>query len=133
MKLWNLFQCEKELEKILRGLHIVGFVKSPSLLYLYQKRTAEMFEDVRNPCHLTGKYEVAADKKCPFKTKQPKFVPRIFLSLSNYDCHIFFDTLQEMKKKTSSLVLFQRMMKHLLLLVMMFQYLLIHIIFYKVV
>ena len=52
-------------------------------------------DKVRDHCHLTGKYRGPADSKCNINVKQDKinFIPFIFQSFSNYDCHTFLKKL----------------------------------------
>ena len=56
-------------------------------------------DKVRDHCHLTGKYRGPAHSKCNINVtqKQSNFIPFIFHSFSNYDCHMFFRKLIDMK------------------------------------
>ena len=60
-----------------------------------------MFSDtVRDHCHLTGKYRGAAHSICNINVtqKQNIFIPFIFHNFSNYDYHMFFKRLVDLKK-----------------------------------
>ena len=50
---------------------------------------------VRYQCHLTGNYRSPAHSNCNINVtqKQSNFIPLIFHSSSNYDCHLFFKKL----------------------------------------
>ena len=57
-------------------------------------------EKNRNHCHLTGKYRQPAHNTCNINVKQKdsKFIPFVFHNLSNYDSHMFFRRLVDLKK-----------------------------------
>ena len=50
-------------------------------------------EKVRDHCHSTGKYLCPSYKNCNINVtqKRSKFIPFVFHTLSNYDCHMFFN------------------------------------------
>ena len=52
-------------------------------------------DKVRDHCHLTGNYGGPAHSKCNTNVTQDKsnFIPFIFHTFSNYDCHMFFKKL----------------------------------------
>ena len=54
----------------------------------------------RDHCHLTGKYRGPAHNTCNknITQKQSNFLPFEFHNFSNYDCHLFFKKLVDMKK-----------------------------------
>ena len=56
-------------------------------------------DEVRNHCHLTGKYRVPAHSKCNINVtqQQSNFIPFIFHNFSNYDCHMFLKKLVDRK------------------------------------
>ena len=56
-------------------------------------------DKVRDHCHLTGKYRGPAHSKCNINVTQDQsnFIPFIFHNFSNYDCHMFFKKLVDMK------------------------------------
>ena len=56
-------------------------------------------DKVRNHCHLTGKYRGPAHSKCHINVTQDQsnFIPFIFHTFSNYDCHMFFRKLVDKK------------------------------------
>ena len=56
-------------------------------------------DKVRDHCHLTGKYRGPAHNTCNINVtqKQSNFIPFIFHNFSNYDCHMFFKKLVNMK------------------------------------
>ena len=49
-------------------------------------------DEVRDHCHLTGKYRGPAHSNCNINVtqKQSNFIPFTFHIFSNYDCHMFF-------------------------------------------
>ena len=55
---------------------------------------------VRNNCHLTGKYRGPAHNICNINDNQKdsNFIPFAFHNSSNYDCHMFFKRLIDLKK-----------------------------------
>ena len=57
-------------------------------------------DKVRDHCHLTGKYRSPAHNTCNKNAKQKdsNFVPIAFLNFGNYDCHMFFKKLVDLKK-----------------------------------
>ena len=57
-------------------------------------------DKVRDHCHLTGKYRGPADNTSEIKVKQndSNFIPFAFHNFSNYDCHMFFKRLADLKK-----------------------------------
>ena len=56
-------------------------------------------DEVRDHCHLTGKYRGPAHSICNIKVtqKQSNFIPYKFPNFSNYDCHMFFKKLVDLK------------------------------------
>ena len=54
---------------------------------------------VRDHCHLTGKYKGPAHSiyNINVTQKQSNFIPFIFHNFSNYDCHMFFKKLVDLK------------------------------------
>ena len=57
-------------------------------------------DKVRDHCHLTGKYRGHAHNVCNINVKQKdsNFIPFAFHNFSNYDCHMFFKRLVDLKK-----------------------------------
>ena len=57
------------------------------------------FDKVRDHCHLTGRFRGPAHSICNVNItqKQSNFIPFIFHSFSNYDCHMFFKKLVDRK------------------------------------
>ena len=57
-------------------------------------------DKVRDHCHLTGKYRGPAHSTCNVHVKQKdsNFIPFVFHNYSNYDCHMFFKRLVDLKK-----------------------------------
>ena len=57
-------------------------------------------DQVRDHCHLTGKYRGPAHSKCNNNVtqKQSNFIPFIFHNFSNYDCHMFFKKLDDKER-----------------------------------
>ena len=49
-------------------------------------------DNVRDHCHLTGKYRGPAHSKCNINVTQDQsnFIHFIFHKFSNYDCHLYF-------------------------------------------
>ena len=56
-------------------------------------------DKVRDHCHLTGKYRGPAHSICNIIVTQDKSnnIPFIFHNFSNYDCHMFFKRLVDLK------------------------------------
>ena len=56
-------------------------------------------DKVRDHCHLTGKYRGPAYNVCIINVKQKdsNFIPFAFHNFSNYDCHMFFKKLVDLK------------------------------------
>ena len=75
-------------EKIKKIITFVDFVK----------KNIES-DKVRDHCHLTGNYRGPAHSKCNINVTQDQsnFIPFIFQSFSNYDCHMFFKKLVDKK------------------------------------
>ena len=57
-------------------------------------------DKVRDHCHLTGKYRGPAHNICNINVNQKdsNFIPFAFHNFSNYDCHMFFKKLVDLKK-----------------------------------
>ena len=57
-------------------------------------------DKVRDHCHLTGKYRGPAHNTCNIngKQKDSNFIPFAFHNFSNYDSHMFFKKLVDLKK-----------------------------------
>ena len=57
-------------------------------------------DKVRDRCHLTGKYRGPAHNTCNINVEQKNsnFLPLAFHNFSNYDCHMFFKRLVDLKK-----------------------------------
>ena len=56
--------------------------------------------EVRDHCHLTGKYRGVAHSTCKINVtqKQSNFIPFLFHNFSKFDCHMFFKMLVDKKK-----------------------------------
>ena len=57
-------------------------------------------DKVRDQCHLTGKYRGPSHNICNINVRQAdsNFIPFAFHNFSNYDCHMFFKRLVDLKK-----------------------------------
>ena len=57
-------------------------------------------DKVRDHCHLTGRYRGPSHNICNINVKQKdsNFIPFAFHNFSNYDCHMFFKKLVDLKK-----------------------------------
>ena len=57
-------------------------------------------DKVRDHCHLTGKYRGPSHNVCTINVKQKdsNFIPFAFHNFSNYDCHMSFKRLVDLKK-----------------------------------
>ena len=57
-------------------------------------------DKVRDHCHLTGKYRGPAHNTCNknVKQKDSNFIPFAYHNCSEYDCHMFFKRLVDLKK-----------------------------------
>ena len=62
--------------------------------------TEILSDKVRDHCHLTGKYRGSAHNICNINVSQQQsnIIPFIFRNFSNYDCHMFFKRLVDLKK-----------------------------------
>ena len=76
------------MEKFIEKTIFVNFVKKILTLI-----------EIRDHCHLTGKYRRPAHSLCNISItqKQSIFIPSIFDNFSNYDCHRFFKNLVDKK------------------------------------
>ena len=56
-------------------------------------------DKVRDHCHLTGKYRGPAHNTCNINVRQAdsNFIPFAFHNFSNYDCHMFFKRLIDLR------------------------------------
>ena len=56
-------------------------------------------DEVRDHCHITGKYRGPAHSGCNINVTQVQsnFIPFRFHNFSNYDCHMFFKKLIDLK------------------------------------
>ena len=56
-------------------------------------------DKVRDQCHLTGKNRRPSHNVCNINVKQKDiiFIPFVFHNFSNYDCHMFFKRLDDLK------------------------------------
>ena len=59
-------------------------------------------QELRDHCHLTGKYRGPAHNTCNINVtqKQSKFIKFISHNFSNFDSHMFFRRLVDMKNDT---------------------------------
>ena len=57
-------------------------------------------DKVRDHCHLNGRYRGPSHNICNINVKQKdsNFIPFAFHNFSNYDCHVFFKKLVDLKK-----------------------------------
>ena len=71
-------------------------------------------DKIRDHCHLTGKYRGPAHNTCNINVKQKdsNFIPIAFHNFSNYDCHMFFKRLVDLKNDKVNLKLFSRPMRN---------------------
>ena len=58
-------------------------------------------DNVRDHCHVTGKYRGAAHWFCNINLKISKKVPVIFHNLKGYDCHLIFKELSKFDCRVS--------------------------------
>ena len=68
-------------------------------------------DKVRDHCHLTGNYRGPAHNNCNINVTQKKkyfFLPFVFDNYSNYDSHMFFNKLVDMKKDKVKLKIFPK-------------------------
>ena len=69
---------------------------------IYRFCEKEILSDkVRDQCHLTGRYRDPSHNICNINVKQKdsNFIPFTFQNFSNYDCHMFFKRLVDLKKE----------------------------------
>ena len=59
----------------------------------------KLSDKVRDHCHLKGEYRGPAHKVCNINVRQKdsNFIPSAFHNFSNYDCHMFFKRLVDLK------------------------------------
>ena len=67
-------------------------------------------DKVRDDCHLTRKYRGAAHNICSSIVTQKKkyFIPFVFHNFPNYDCHLFFKKLLDIKKDKVNFEIFPK-------------------------
>ena len=60
----------------------------------------KLSDNVRDQCHLTSKYRGQAHNTCNISVKQKgsNFIPFAFHNSSDYECHMFFKMLIDLKK-----------------------------------
>ena len=56
-------------------------------------------ENMRDHCHITGKFRGAAHKSCNLNFQLTKKVPVIFHNLKNYESHLIFNELDKFNLK----------------------------------
>ena len=72
----------------------------------------EIFSDkVRDHCHLTGKHRGPAHNTCSANVKQKdsNFIPFALHNFSNYDCHMFFKRLVDLKNDKVDFIIIPKM------------------------
>ena len=91
-KIFKVFDCQKKM--IFTRYDMTKFTKSTK----YWICNGLLGEDkVRDHCHFTGKFRVAAHSSCNLKFKKPKFTPVFFHNLRGYDSHLFVTKLGKSK------------------------------------
>ena len=70
------------------------------LIFIDFLREKTESDEVRDHCHLTGRNRGPAHNECNDKItqKHSNFIPFIFHSFTNYDCHLLFKKLFDKKK-----------------------------------
>ena len=70
---------------------------------------------VRDHCHLTGKKRGLAHSACNIHVKQKdsKVIPFAFQIFSNYDCHMFFKKLFDLKNDKVKLKIIRKTTKNI--------------------
>ena len=68
------------------------------MLYLREKNLKTLakdknYQEVRDDCHNTGKYNGAAHSICNLKSNVPNEIPVVFHNVSNYDYHLIIKEL----------------------------------------
>ena len=58
-------------------------------------------EKVRDHCHFTGEYRVAAHNSCNVNCRKPLILPVIFHNLQGYDAHLFIKELSKIEGDVS--------------------------------
>ena len=92
------FYFKNTKKDIIMGHKDEGDFKINNICRFFEK---EMLSDkVRDHCHLTGKYRGPAQNTCNINVRQAdsNFIPIAFHNFSNYDCHMFFKRLVDIKK-----------------------------------
>ena len=79
----------KENEEDLKNINICRFCEKEII-----------FDRISDHCHLTGKYRGPAHNICNINVNQKdsNFIAFVFHIFSNYDCHMFFKKLVDLKK-----------------------------------
>ena len=67
--------------------------------WICKKLTDNCEDKVKDHCHLTGKFRVAAPKSCNLNFKLTKKVPVMFHNLRGYDSHLIFCELNKFDAK----------------------------------
>ena len=57
------------------------------------KNAFKLYHKVRDHCHYTGKFRVAARNTCKLRQKVPKEIPAVFYDGSTYDYHFIIEQL----------------------------------------
>ena len=87
----NLNMSEKEEEQF----------QLSNTCWICKKLTDNDAENVRDHCHVTGKFRGAAHWSCSINLQLTKKVPVIFHNLRGYDSHLIFNELDKFDVKIS--------------------------------
>ena len=73
-----------------------------NIIYQFWKKGINS-KKIRHHCHLTGQYRGPAHHKWrkKFYTEKSNFIPFVSDNFFNFDCHLFFEKLVDMKKRWS--------------------------------
>lgn len=59
---------------------------------------------VRDHCHLSGKFRLAACSNCNLNYKYPSYIPVYFHNLRNYDAHLLMQSIGQFKDRKISVI-----------------------------
>ena len=72
-------------------------IKNSQDCWICNEKITKNKDKVRDHCHITGKYRGPAHKKCNSKLRIPRKIPIIFHNLEDYDGHLIFRELNNIK------------------------------------
>ena len=70
-----------------------------NICWIFEKLIDDGDEEVRDHCHVTGKFRGTAHWSCNINLQLTKNIPVIFHNLRGYDSHLIFDELKKFDVK----------------------------------